>query len=153
MKIIGIDPGISGALAVISEDVSGIFDMPVMSSSKGKNQINPYELADILRFEMPDKVVIEKVSAMPGQGVTSMFSFGKSVGIIEGVCAALGLPVEFLTPQSWKKKAGLIGKDKDYSRTMAIQKYPEFAPRLSRKKDVGRADAIHIAMHHYLGLK
>lgn len=148
MKIAGIDPGISGAIAFITDSGKTVVDMPVMSTSNSKKQINAYDLARILSEEKPNIVVIEKVGAMPGQGVTSMFNFGKSVGIVEGVCAALRLPVEFVTPQSWKKKAGLIGKDKDFSRTLAIQKNPDIVDRLSRKKDIGRADAINIAMHY-----
>ena len=80
---------------------------------------------------------------MPGQGVASMFNFGMGYGIIQGVVSALGIPYELVTPQSWKKRAGLIGKDKDNARTMAQQLYPD-AP-LGRKKDIGRADALLIA--------
>ncbi|MCG7985048.1 MAG: crossover junction endodeoxyribonuclease [Candidatus Thiodiazotropha lotti] len=151
MKI-GIDPGISGAIAVLSADdeVIGIYDMPIMRASKTKNQVNAAELANIIIDVIGDKpmgvtAIIEKVSAMPGQGVSSMFNFGKGAGVIEGVLAALRVPVEFVTPQKWKKAAGLIGKDKDMSRTKAIQLYPD-AP-LARKKDIGRADAILIARY------
>jgi len=146
MIVVGIDPGITGAIA-FTGDHQEVVDMPVMASTKGKNQVNAYELARILGEKSIEKVVIEKVGAMPKQGVASMFNFGKSAGVIEGVCAGLSLSVEFVTPQKWKKQAGLIGKDKDFSRTVAIQKYPHFADLLTRKKDCGRADAIHIAMH------
>jgi len=146
MKIIGIDPGVTGALAVINKgEVEALHDMPTMAGTKNKKQVNGYELCRLIEINKPDLVMIEKVHAMPGQGVSSMFNFGKSAGIIEGVCAGLGVPIEFVTPQSWKKKFSLIGKDKDSARTLAIQKHPFIAEHLSRKKDIGRADAIFIA--------
>lgn len=145
-RVAGIDPGIGGAIAFVG-GVDLVFDMPVYTASKGNNQVNPYSLAEILRGGELSLVVIEKVGAMPGQGVVSMFNFGKTAGIIEGVCSALGLRIELVTPQKWKSRLGLIGKDKDYSRTLAIQKYPGMADQLSLKKHCGRADALHIA--HY----
>ncbi len=151
--IIGIDPGITGAIYSANEaGERQVFDMPIMAKTSGKgNQINPYELTslffncfDCLKSE--DRTVyLESVSAMPGQGVSSVFSFGKSAGIIEGVLAALQIPLVMVTPQRWKKNAKLIGKDKDAARTLAIQLYPELSDRLARKKDIGRADAILIA--------
>ena len=145
MKI-GIDPGLSGAIALLDEanNLIELRDMPTMKASKTKNQVNAAELSGIISAMGPGaRAIVEKVSAMPGQGVSSMFNFGKSAGVIEGVLAAKRIPVEFVTPQKWKKAAGLIGKDKDMSRTKAIQLYPN-AP-LARKKDIGRADAILIA--------
>jgi len=82
---------------------------------------------------------------MPGQGVSSVFSFGKSAGIIEGILAAEKIPMVLVTPQKWKKRAGIIGKEKDAARTLALQLYPQIASHLDRKKDVGRADALLIA--------
>lgn len=89
--------------------------------------------------------VIEQVNAMPGQGVSSMFNFGLSLGIVEGVLGWRMVPVSFVTPQRWKKQAGLIGRDKDASRTLAIRTFPEMANQLKLKKHNGRADAIFIA--------
>jgi crossover junction endodeoxyribonuclease RuvC len=143
---IGIDPGITGAIAFLdNDDLSFIKveNMPIMANGK-KNQVNPYALSKMMEsLPANTPVFLERVSAMPGQGVTSMFSFGMSFGIIQGVCAGLFLPIHLVTPQSWKKRAGLIGKDKDMARTLAQQLYPT-AP-LSRKKDIGRADSILIA--------
>lgn len=150
--IIGIDPGNTGAIAVLAEGgrLIAIHDMPLMANGK-KQQVNPSELTNILREYLTGRyelavgptVHLERVSAMPGQGVSSMFNFGMGFGVIQGVVAALGIPVKLVTPQSWKKRAGLIGKDKDNARTLAQQLYPS-AP-LGRKKDIGRADAILIA--------
>ena len=153
MAIIGIDPGITGAIAVIDVDACVVVeDMPIMTKVSGKgNQINSNELYAKLHnlvtaFDV-DSVYVERVNAMPGQGVSSVFSFGKSAGIIEGVLASLGVKVFFPTPQKWKKNAGLIGKEKDAARTLAITQFPEIADRLTRKKDGGRADAILIARY------
>ena len=150
---IGIDPGITGAIAFMDDagECGDVMDIPTMAKASGKGQqIDPYALFSMLmelRRMSPcgATAYLERVNAMPGQGVSSVFSFGKSVGIIEGVIAALSIPVKMPTPQSWKKRAGLTGKDKDAARTLAIQLHPEIADKLSRKKDIGRADAILIA--------
>ena len=145
--LIGIDPGATGAIAFLNNDKSliEVVDMPTMPLSKKKNQVNAAELVRILSGVGGADVYLERVAAMPGQGVSSMFNFGASFGVIIGVCAALGLSVILVTPQTWKRKAGLIGKDKDYARTIGQQLYPD-AP-LGRKRDCGRADAILIARY------
>jgi crossover junction endodeoxyribonuclease RuvC len=148
--IIGIDPGIKGAVAILKDDLSyyDVFDMPTMPLSKTKQQINPWELTKRLIVLDPiTKVCIERVSAMPEQGVSSMFNFGVCYGIVRGVCAGLMLPVILITPQEWKKKYSLVGKDKpkDLARTVAQQLYPD-AP-LPLMKHVGRADALLIARY------
>lgn len=152
MKI-GIDPGVSGALALLKDDntLIEVADMPVMQLGKTKRQINAAELAKILgRFcniepYIASLVYLEQVAAFPGQGVTAMFNFGMSYGAIQGVLGALQIPVVLVTPQAWKKRAGLIGKPKDMARTRAQQLYPR--ADLARKKDIGRADAILIAIY------
>lgn len=151
MKI-GIDPGNSGAIAFLEGNVVDVVDMPLMANGK-KQQINAHELGRIIesRFVEFDKTgamaYVERVSAMPAQGRTqgaaSMFNFGMGYGVIQGVLAALQIPYTLVTPQKWKKAAGLVGKDKDNARTLAQQLYP--AAPLGRKKDIGRADAILIA--------
>ena len=147
MKL-GVDVGLQGAIAILNDDLSleDVFDMPIMPLKKGKNQVNASALATILRIDkQPAIAYVEAVSAMPNQGVSSMFSFGTSYGIVQGVLAALGIPIVLITPQSWKKKAGLLGKDKQMARTLAQRLYPN--ADLSRKKDIGRADAILIARY------
>ena len=143
MKI-GIDPGISGAIAILQDDDSliNVYDMPIMAGTGKRQQVNASELVKILS-QANGISYVERVSAMPGQGVSSMFSFGTSYGIVLGVLAALQIPVVLVTPQRWKKIAGLTGKEKDMARTLAQQLYPEAA--LGRKRDIGRADAILIA--------
>ncbi len=147
MKI-GIDPGISGALALLTDDnkLVEVIDMPVIPLGKAKRQINGAELAKQLsRWCSQSGAVtayLEKVSAFPGQGVTAMFNFGMSYGVTLGTLGALQIPVVLVTPQSWKRKANFIGKPKDYARTLAQQLYPE--ADLARKKDIGRAEAILI---------
>lgn len=144
---IGIDPGNTGALAALyPSGTVEVHDMPTMANGK-KQQVNAAAVAEILSewSRRGSLVVVEKVAAMPGQGVTSMFNFGMGYGVIQGVVAATGLPMRLVTPQSWKKPFGLIGKDKDMARTIAQQLYPNES--LSRKKDIGRADAILIATY------
>ena len=151
MRIIGIDPGLSGAIAIFEkEKVIGIYDMPVMAEGKkNKRQLNSAQLVSIIRDNIQSKdeiaVVVEQVNAMPGQGVTSMFNFGQTFGAIKGVCAALGLPIFFVRPSKWKKYFELINSSKDASRTKVIEMYPSLSNQLSKKKDVNKSDAILIA--------
>lgn len=149
---LGVDVGITGALALICGDsVLALWDMPTMSKSSGKgNQVSAAALARIV--EEADHLgahaahaYVEAVSAMPKQGVTSMFSLGKSSGIVEGVLAALGVPYTLTAPGSWKRRAGLLGREKAHSVARAVQLYPSVAGDLARKKDIGRAEAILIA--------
>ncbi len=151
MKIIGIDPGLSGAIAIIEDNtVLGIFDMPVMAEGKkNKRQLNSAQLVNIIKEYVKKEedivVVVEQVNAMPGQGVTSMFNFGQTFGAIKGVCAALNLPIFFVRPSKWKKYFELINSSKDSSRTKVIEMYPSLSNKLSKKKDVNKSDAILIA--------
>ena len=151
MKIIGIDPGLSGAIAVLKDiKVLSLFEMPVMAEGKkNKRQLNSAQLVNIIKENTNDDediaVIVEQVNAMPGQGVTSMFNFGQTFGAIKGVCAALGLPIFFVRPSKWKKHFELINSSKDASRTKVIEMYPSFSKQLAKKKDVNKSDAILIA--------
>ena len=155
MKIIGIDPGLSGAIAILEDNkVLNIFDMPVMAEGKkNKRQLNSAQLANIIRDNtVPEDeivVIVEQVNAMPGQGVTSMFNFGQTFGAIKGVCAALNLPIFFVRPSKWKKYFELINSSKDSSRTKVIEMYPSLSSQLAKKKDVNKSDAILIARYYY----
>ena len=151
MIVVGIDPGLSGAIAILENNkVLNIFDMPVMAEGKkNKRQLNSAQLVNIIKDSTkPDAekaVVVEQVNAMPGQGVTSMFNFGQTFGAIKGVCAALELPIFFVRPSKWKKHFELINSSKDSSRTKAIEMYPSLSSQLAKKKDVNKSDAILIA--------
>ena len=151
MKIIGIDPGLSGAIAILKDNkVLEIFDIPVMSEGKkNKKQLNSAQLVNLIKENTINDedvaVVVEQVNAMPGQGVTSMFNFGQTFGAIKGVCAALKLPIFFVRPSKWKKHFELINSSKDSSRTKVIEMYPSLSNQLSKKKDVNKSDAILIA--------
>ena len=140
MKIIGIDPGLSGAIAVLEKNkVKKIFDMPVMpEGKKNKRQLNSAQLVKLMRENIEDGeeavIVVEQVNAMPGQGVTSMFNFGQTFGAIKGIAAALELPIFFVRPSKWKKHFELINSQKDASRTKAIEMYPTLSDQLSKKK-------------------
>ena len=151
MKIIGIDPGLSGAIAILENNkVLNIFDIPVMSEGKkNKRQLNSALLVNLIKENINKEeevaVVVEQVNAMPGQGVTSMFNFGQTFGALKGICAALELPIFFVRPSKWKKYFELINSSKDASRTKAIEMYPKLSSQLSKKKDVNKSDAILIA--------
>ena len=153
MRIIGIDPGLSGGIAVLDDSkIFDIYDMPIMSEGKkNKNQLNSAQLVNIIKKNLIPNgdtfLIVEQVSAMPGQGVTSMFNFGQTFGSIKGICAALNLPIFFVRPAKWKKHFDLINSSKDASRTKVIEMYPSISPRLSKKKDVNKADAILIARY------
>ena len=151
MRIIGIDPGLSGGIAIFENNkVKEMFDMPVMpDGKKNKRQLNNAFLVQIVKDNIEDiedtVVVVEQVNAMPGQGVTSMFNFGQTFGAIKGISAALELPIFFVRPAKWKKHFELINSSKDASRTKAIEMYPSVSDELSKKKDVNKSDAILIA--------
>ena len=153
MLIIGIDPGISGSICFFQDGViRDVVEMPTMiEGKKNKKQVNGSQIFNEIleRIKTTEKknikVVIEQVSAMPGQGVTSMFNFGQSFGILKGICSAMQLPIYFVRPAKWKKYFNLLNSEKDASRTRAIEIFPYFSSNLSKKKDSNKADAILIA--------
>lgn len=155
MRILGIDPGLSGAIAILEKKkVLNLFDMPVMAEGKkNKKQLNSAQLVNIIKENIINEeeiaVVVEQVNAMPGQGVTSMFNFGQTFGAIKGICAALNLPIFFVRPSKWKKYFELINSSKDSSRTKVIEMYPSLSSQLAKKKDVNKSDAILIARYYY----
>ena len=157
MLIIGIDPGISGSICFFKEGkILDVIEMPTMTEGKkNKKQVNGSQIYNeilkrVNKFEKNDiRVVVEQVSAMPGQGVTSMFNFGQSFGILKGICSAMQLPIYFVRPAKWKKYFNLINSEKDASRTRAIEIFPYFSSQLSKKKDANKADAILIASFYY----
>ena len=153
MIIIGIDPGVSGGISILeNKKVIEVFDMPTMiDGKKNKRQINGAQVTNIIKEVLNGNkevvVVVEHVNAMPGQGVTSMFNFGQTFGAIKGICASLNLPIFYVRPAKWKKHFDLINSSKDASRTKVIEMYPSISSRLSKKKDVNKADAILIARY------
>jgi len=155
MIIFGIDPGVSGAISVLeNKKVIEVFDMPTMiDGKKNKKQVNGSQVTNIIKERLNDDkeiiVVVEHVNAMPGQGVTSMFNFGQSFGVLKGICSAMQLSMYFVRPAKWKKYFNLINSEKDASRTKAIQIFPYISAQLSRKKDANKADAILIASFFY----
>ncbi len=157
MLIIGIDPGLSGSICFFENGkILEVIEMPTMTEGKkNKKQVNASQIYNEIskRVNLIEKqnirVVIEQVSAMPGQGVTSMFNFGQSFGTLKGICSAMQLPMYFVRPAKWKKYFGLINSEKDASRTKAIEMFPYFSPNLSKKKDNNKADAILIASFYH----
>ena len=148
--IIGIDPGLSGAIAILDAQFGKIIqleDMPVVID-KGKKKVSGAGLKKIFsQYPATDVLMIylERVSARPGQGVVSMFNFGRSFGAVEAVVNFSGFPLTYVTPQSWKRSCSLIKASKDASRGRVLDLYPH--ADVQRKKDSGRADAILIARY------
>ena len=157
MLIIGIDPGISGSVCFLEDGkILDVIEMPTMAEGKkNKRQVNGSQIYNEIskKIHKIDKqqvrVVIEQVSAMPGQGVTSMFNFGQSFGILKGICSGMQLSMYFVRPEKWKKYFSLINSEKDASRTKAIEMFPYFSSQLSKKKDSNKADAILIASFYH----
>ncbi len=153
MIIVGIDPGIAGAICFFyNGKVIDVIDMPTMAEGKkNKKQVNGRQIFNEIKsikskfLNENISVVVEQVSAMPGQGVTSMFNFGQSFGVIKGICSAMELPIYYVRPAKWKKYFNLINSEKDASRTKAIEMFPKISHKLSRKKDNNKADAILIS--------
>ena len=142
MLIIGIDPGISGSICFFEDGkILDVIEMPTMTEGKkNKKQVNGSQIYNeilkrINKLKKNDiRVIVEQVSAMPGQGVTSMFNFGQSFGILKGICSAMQLPIYFVRPAKWKKYFNLINSEKDASRTRAIEIFPYFSSQLSKKR-------------------
>ncbi|RPG98709.1 MAG: crossover junction endodeoxyribonuclease [Candidatus Pelagibacter sp. TMED106] len=157
MLIIGIDPGISGSICFFEDGkIIDVIQMPSMpEGKKNKRQVNGAQIFYEISSRIKDidkeniKVIIEQVAAMPGQGVTSMFNFGQSFGVLKGICSAMQLSMYFVRPAKWKKYFNLINSQKDASRTKAIEIFPYFSSQLSKKKDSNKADAILIASFYY----
>ena len=157
MYIIGIDPGISGAICFFDNGkIIDVIEMPTMAEGKkNKKQVNGNQLYNELKKYLSEInideacVVVEHVTAMPGQGVTSMFNFGQSFGVIKGICSAMQLPIHFIRPTKWKKYFNLINSSKDASRSRAIELFPKVSEKLKRKKDSNKADSILIASYYY----
>ena len=152
MLIIGIDPGISGSICFLEDGIiKDVLEMPTMTEGKkNKKQVNGSQIYnEILKRITKTKnqeirIVIEQVSAMPGQGVTSMFNFGQSFGILKGICSAMQLPMYFVRPAKWKKYFNLINSEKDASRTKAIEIFPYFSSQLSKKKDLPQVSPLFL---------
>jgi len=157
MLIIGVDPGISGSICFFENGkIIDVIEMPTMAEGKkNKRQVNGSQIYNEISNRIHKvknqeiRVIIEQVSAMPGQGVTSMFNFGQSFGILKGICSAMQLPMYFVRPAKWKKYFNLINTEKDASRTKVIEIFPYISQQLSRKKDSNKADAILIASFFY----
>jgi crossover junction endodeoxyribonuclease RuvC len=150
--IIGIDPGLSGAVARL-DTLDGslrVEDVPTFElkrNGKTKREIDYHSLArmvDGMAKEPGTRIIIELVSSMPGQGVSSVFAFGKAFGVLIGVSAATFCPIEFVSPAKWKRGMGVTAS-KDGSRAKASMLFPSYSDRWSRVRDDGRAEAVLIA--------
>jgi crossover junction endodeoxyribonuclease RuvC len=147
-RTLGIDVGLNGAIAlVVDGELISVVDMPTVTldrNGKAKRQVSVPELVQIVKDFDPTEAYTERVFAMAGQGVTSVFSFGRSLGVVEGVLGALKIKNSLVTPQTWQKRMAVTG-GKDGSRARAMDLFPEQAQMFKRVKDDGRADAALIA--------
>jgi crossover junction endodeoxyribonuclease RuvC len=156
MKIIGLDPGLEGAAAVLdgrradgTSEIVAIYDLPTIGTGK-QRRIDATALAHLIRAHTPYAfAIVEQVASRPKQGVASMFRFGSSCGTIDGVIGALEIPVRRVTPTKWKKAMGLNG-EAEASRARAIETWPASADLFARKRDHNRAEAALLALY---GLK
>lgn len=148
-RTLGIDVGLNGAIALVQDgELVGVVDMPTVTldrNGKAKRQVSVPELVDIIKQFDPDEAYVEKVFAMAGQGVTSVFSFGRSLGVVEGVLTTMKIKTTLMTPQTWQKGLGMTG-GKDGSRARAMELFPEQTALFKRVKDDGRSDAALIAL-------
>jgi len=142
-KVLGVDVGLDGAIALVGHGFLAVEDMPTMGSGR-QRVINGAELCDIITRWAPDLAVVEKVHAFPGQGVSSAFRFGQALGTAEGVITGLKIPIKYVSPAAWKRSYRLTS-DKEQARMRAIQLFPHMSDRLGRKKDHDRAEALLIA--------
>ena len=151
--VLGIDPGCSGSLVLITEQ-GGYIDHLAMPTIKvgTKSRVNGAAVSAWIRQYGISHAYLEQVGAMPGQGTASMFTFGHAAGVAEGILQGLNIPYTLVTPQSWKKSAGLIGSDKDAARSRAIQLYPELRALDAKAKGQAIADALLIARYG-IGIK
>ncbi len=150
MRVLGIDVGLNGALALIEDgQLLEVHDMPTVTlerNSKTKRMVNAQALSLIIRGSKADVAYLERLSAMPGQGVTSMFSMGQSLGVVLGILAAYQIATTTIPPRTWQKALD-VPQGKDGSRYRAAQLFPESAELFKRVKDDGRSDATLIAAY------
>ena len=148
-RTLGIDCGLNGAIAVLDDGkLVLVRDMPTLTvdiNKKSKRQVSPNLLAHLIESIKPDQAIVERPAARPGQGVTAMFGFGRSLGVVEGVLAGLSVPVTYVAPATWTKAMGKAA-GKDASRQRAIELFPAMSEYFKRVKDDGRAEATLIAM-------
>ena len=148
-RILGVDPGLTGGIALLTGLCElTVADMPIIETERAgraKRSVNAPALAWLIREFAPSHAIVERVGAMPGQGVSSMFSFGRSLGVIEGVLAALGIPVSYVAPRVWQSALS-VRAGKDGSRARACELLPAYAERFGRRRDDGRADAALLAL-------
>lgn len=160
IKVLGVDPGIHGALASYDGTTMWCCDVPIItykpakSSKKMKSDINLPELVELVEFQLGgcNHCYFEKVGAMPGQGVTSMFNFGDANGQLRGVVAAFSIPITYISPVKWKAELGL-NSDGEKSRIRALQLFPNNAKDFKLKKDHNKAEAALLAYYGYKMLK
>jgi crossover junction endodeoxyribonuclease RuvC len=151
MLVLGVDPGIRGGLAIVAIDdavpqLVDAIDIPVAGVG-AKERVDVFVIRDWIKQYTPEHALIERAQAMPKQGASSGFKYGRAVGAIEAVIACCEIPLTIIEPTAWKKFHALHGGDKEGGRQRALQLFPGAHVLLARKKDHGRAEAALIALY------
>ena len=152
MRILGIDPGISGGLAIVDIDIDSTvlgdaIDIPI-TGTNAKQRVDVLAVRDWILAHQPRHALIERAGVMPGQGISSGFKYGRAVGALEAAIALCEIPLTIIEPAVWKRRHGLYGADKEMSRQRALMLFPSGHRLLARKKDHGRSEAALIAFTH-----
>lgn len=146
--ILAIDPGTTGCLVMLDDDkqIQCYMHMPVIKIGKQK-RVNGAAVSAFIAKHNPKHCYLERVASMPGQGVSSTFTFGHSAGLVEGVVVGAGVPITLVTPQQWKKYHGLTGKEKDAPRSRCVQLYPNCREFDLKQKGQALGDAVLIGLY------
>jgi crossover junction endodeoxyribonuclease RuvC len=157
MKILGVDPGVHGGLAVVdivdgaASQIIDIIDIPI-AGVKAKERVDVLAIRSFIEMHKPDYAVIERAGVMPRQGISSGFKYGRAVGAIEAVIACCEVPLTIVEPSVWKRFHQLYGAEKEASRQRALMLWPAAHARFARKMDHGRAEAALIALTPIQGI-
>jgi crossover junction endodeoxyribonuclease RuvC len=152
-RLLGVDPGVNGGLSIIeitdgaAPVLVGCIDIPVIGSA-AKERVDSAAIRNFIERHKPVHALIERAQAMPKQGASSGFKYGRAVGAIEAAIALCSIPLEIIEPSVWKRHWRLPGKDKEAARQRALQFFPDAHAALARKKDHGRAEAMLIALYY-----
>ncbi len=146
-RTLGIDPGVSGGLAIIEfAKVIDAIDVPVIGSA-AKERVDSIAIGKLIEQHQPSFAFIERAGAIPKQGSSSGFKYGRAVGALEATVILSGIPIQIIEPAVWKRALRLPGKDKEAARQRALELFPAAHALIARKRDHGRAEAILIAMY------
>jgi crossover junction endodeoxyribonuclease RuvC len=149
MRILGIDPGLTGGVAIYDTDLRAVVDAIDIEivGEDAKQRVGIIVISNFIHQYKAGAAFIERAGVMPKQGIASGFKYGRAVGAIEAVVILAGVPLTLVEPQTWKRFYQLVKADKEASRRHALRLFPYMKELLARKKDHGRAEAMLIALY------